>query len=298
MTLGTTLAITRQHPFFVADFGALDLSRPLDEATFAQVQAALGEHAVGIFHGPALSQDDQIAFASRFGTLEGHGVLTTGIGRRVSPRLADISNLDEKNAVLGQQDRRRMFALGNQLWHTDSSFRPTPAKYSLLHAHTVTPEGGETQFVDTRAAYEALPDKTKARIDGLMAEHSIFTSRAKLGFTDFSDEERAAMPPVPRPLVRVHAPSGRKALYLASHASHIVGRPVPDGRMLIHELIEHATQPQFVHTHRWSVGDLVFWDNRCTMHRGRPYDEALHRRDLRRATVEDPDAAQEDRRAA
>jgi alpha-ketoglutarate-dependent 2,4-dichlorophenoxyacetate dioxygenase len=293
-----SLSITRKHPLFVADFGDLDLGRPIDAATFAQVQAALGEHAVGIFHGPALSQDEQIAFASRFGTLEGHGVLTTGIGRRVSPRLADISNLDEKNAVLGPQDRRRMFALGNQLWHTDSSFRPTPAKYSLLHAHAVTPEGGETQFVDTRAAYDALPEKTKARIDGLMAEHSIFTSRAKLGFTDFSDEERAAMPPVPRPLVRVHAPSGRKALYLASHASHIVGWPVPDGRMLIHELIEHATQPHFVHTHRWAVGDLVFWDNRCTMHRGRPYDEALHRRDLRRATVEDPDAAREHRRAA
>ena len=293
-----TLAITRKHPLFAADFGSLDLSRPIDEQTFGEIQTILADHAVGIFHGPTLSQEAQIAFAGRFGTLEGHGVLTTGIARRVSPRLADISNLDEKDTVLGPQDRRRMFALGNQLWHTDSSFRPTPAKYSLLHAHAVTPEGGETQFVDTRAAYEALPEKTKARIDGLTAEHSIFTSRAKLGFTDFSDDERAAMPPVHRPLVRIHPGSGRKALYLASHASHIVGWPIPDGCMLIRELIEHATQPQFVYTHRWSVGDLVFWDNRCTLHRGRPYDEALHRRDMRRATIEDSDFALQHSHAA
>ena len=191
-----------------------------------------------------------------------------------------------------------MFALGNQLWHTDSSFKKTPAKYSLLHAHTVTPEGGETQFVDTRAAYDALPEKMKARIDSLQAEHSIFVSRAKLGFTEFSEEERLANPPVHRSLVRVHPGSGRKALYLASHASHIVGLPVPDGRMLIHELMEHATQPQFVHTHKWMPGDLVIWDNRCTLHRGRPYDEVKHRRDMRRATVSDLDPAVQDQRAA
>jgi alpha-ketoglutarate-dependent 2,4-dichlorophenoxyacetate dioxygenase len=212
--------------------------------------------------------------------------------------LVDISNLDEKNAVLAAQDRRRMFALGNQLWHTDSSFKKTPAKYSLLHAHTVTPEGGETQFVDTRAAYDALPERMKMRIETLQAEHSIFVSRGKLGFTEFSEEERRANPPVHRRLVRVHPGSGRKALYLASHASHIVGQPVPDGRMLIHELMEHATQPQFVHTHKWAPGDLVMWDNRCTMHRGRPYDEVNHRRDMRRATVQDLDPAVQDQRAA
>ena len=182
-----------------------------------------------------------------------------------------------------------MFALGNQLWHTDSSFKAIPAKYSMLHAHSVTPEGGETQFADTRAAWDELPDKMKARVEGLVAEHSIFCSRAKLGFTDFTDQERAALPPVPRPVVREHRESGRRALYLASHASHIIGMEVPDGKMLIRELMEHMTQPHLIHTHTWEVGDLVIWDNRCTLHRGRPYDEANHKRDLRRATVEDDD---------
>ncbi len=294
-----TTTIARLHPLFVAGFDDLDLSRPIDETAFKDILSAMDEHAVGVFQGPALAEEAQIAFAGRFGPLEGRsGVLTTGVVRRVNQRLVDISNLDENNVPLAQQDRRRMFALGNQLWHTDSSFKRTPAKYSLLHAHAVPPEGGETQFVDTRAAYDALPPKMKTKIEGLVAEHSIFTSRAKLGFTEFSDEERRAMPPVHRSLVRIHSGSGRNALYLASHASHIVGWPVPDGRMLIHELMEHATQPQFVYTHRWAVGDLVIWDNRCTMHRGRPYDEANHRRDMRRATVEDLAPEVQDLRAA
>lgn len=282
-----TLSFTRKHPLFVAAIDGLDLSGPIDDPTFARVQAALAEDAVVVIHGAILSEEAQIAFASRFGTLEGHGALTTGINRRIDPRLADVSNLDEKNTVLGQQDRRRLFALGNQLWHSDSSFRRTPVKYSLLHAHAVTPEGGETQFVDTRVAYETLPERTKARIEGLIVEHSIYTSRAKLGFTDFSDEERAALPPVQHPLVRVHAESGRKALYVSAHASHIVGWPVPEGRILLHDLVEHATQPQCIYTHRWSIGDLVIWDNRCIMHRGRPYDETLYRRDMRRAAIQD-----------
>ena len=248
-----------------------------------------------MFKGPTLTPEEQVAFASHFGPLESqNGVLTTGRSARVTPRLVDISNLDENNDVLNQADRRRMFALGNQLWHTDSSFKRTPAAYSLLHAHSVTPEGGETQFVDMRVAWETLPQKLQARIEDLWAEHSIFCSRAKLGFTAFTDAERAATPPVHRAVVRVHPESGRKTLYLASHASHIIGWPVPDGRMLIRELIEHATQPRFIYTHRWSVGDLVIWDNRCTMHRGRPYDEANHRRDMRRATIQDLDPAVQD----
>ena len=293
------LQIEKLHPLFGAEVGNVDLSKQIDQAGIDAIQAALDKYAVLIFHGPKLTQETQISFAERFGPLEGqNGVLATNVAARVSRKLVDISNLDEKNDVLGVQDRRRMFALGNQLWHTDSSFKKTPAKYSLLHAHTVTPEGGETQFVDTRAAYDALPETMKARIDSLQAEHSIFVSRAKLGFTEFSEEERFANPPVHRSLVRVHPGSGRKALYLASHASHIVGQPVPDGRMLIHELMEHATQPQFIHTHKWVPGDLVIWDNRCTLHRGRPYDEVKHRRDMRRATVSDLDPAVQDQRAA
>ena len=280
------LEVTMLHSLFGGDVTDVNLSRPIDQAGIDEIQAALDKYAVLIFHGPKLTEENQIAFAERFGPLEGqNGVLATNVAARVSRKLVDISNLDEKNDVLGAQDRRRMFALGNQLWHTDSSFKKTPAKYSLLHAHTVTPEGGETQFVDTRAAYDALPEKTKVRIDTLQAEHSIFVSRGKLGFTEFSDEERRANPPVHRSLVRIHPGSGRKALYLASHASHIVGQNIPDGRMLIHELMEYATQPQFVHTHKWAPGDLIIWDNRCTLHRGRPYDEVNHRREIGRAHV-------------
>jgi alpha-ketoglutarate-dependent 2,4-dichlorophenoxyacetate dioxygenase len=294
-----SLQIAKLHPMFGGDVTNLELSKPLDQAAMDEIQALLDKYAVLIFHGSKLSEEEQIAFAERFGPLEGqNGVLATNVAARVSRKLVDISNLDENNSVLSAQDRRRMFALGNQLWHTDSSFKKTPAKYSLLHAHTVTPEGGETQFVDTRVVYDALPDKMKLRIETLQAEHSIFVSRGKLGFTEFSEEERRTYPPVHRSLVRVHPGSGRKALYLASHASHIVGQPVPDGRMLIHELMEHATQPQFVYTHKWMPGDLVIWDNRCTMHRGRPYDEANHRRDMRRATVADLDPAVQDQRAA
>lgn len=293
------MTIVKLHPLFVAKFNAVDISRPIDEPTFRNIEATLDEHAVGVFAGPRIDEEAQIAFARRFGTLEQqNGVLTTGIKARISRQLVDISNLDDSNALLAQQDRRRMFSLGNQLWHTDSSFKRTPAKYSLLHAHSVTPEGGETQFADMRAAYDTLSPKMKARIETLVAEHSIFNSRATLGFTEFSDEERRAMPPVHRGLVRVHPGSGRKTLYLASHASHIVGWPVPDGRMLIRELIEHATQPQFLYTHRWSVGDLVIWDNRCTMHRGRPYEEGIYRRDMRRATIQDLDPGVQDRRVA
>jgi alpha-ketoglutarate-dependent 2,4-dichlorophenoxyacetate dioxygenase len=291
--------IAKLHPMFGGDVVNVDLSKPLDQAAMDKIQAALDKYAVLIFHGSKLSEEEQIAFAERFGPLEGqNGVLATNVAARVSRKLVDISNLDENNSVLSTQDRRRMFALGNQLWHTDSSFKKTPAKYSLLHAHTVTPEGGETQFVDTRVAYDALPEKMKLRIEALQAEHSIFVSRGKLGFSEFSEEERRTYPPVHRSLVRLHPGSGRKALYLASHASHIVGQPVPDGRMLIHELMEHATQPQFVYTHKWMPGDLVIWDNRCTMHRGRPYDEVNHRRDMRRATVADLDPAVQDQRAA
>ena len=191
-----------------------------------------------------------------------------------------------------------MFNLGNQLWHTDSSFKRIPAKYSGLHGHSVTPEGGETQIADTRAAYDALPQRMKDQIEDLVAEHSIFCSRAKLGFTDFTEEERAALPPVHRPLARTHPASGRKAIYVASHASHILGMEVPDGKMLLRELIEHCTQREFIYTHKWEVGDLVIWDNRCTLHRGRPFDEARYRRDMRRATVMDDDPAMEHRDAA
>lgn len=288
------MKVRQLHPLFTGEVNGLDLREPLDKAIVEEIATAMDRYAVLVFRGEKLSEEQQVAFSARFGPIAAqNGVLQTGIKRRVSEKLVDISNLDENNRVLGADDRRRMFALGNQLWHTDSSFKRIPAKYSLLHAHAVTPEGGETQFADMRAAYDALSDNMKRRIEGLLAEHSIFHSRSKLGFTEFTAEERAALPPAQHPVVRIHPGSRRKTLYLASHASHVIGLPIPDGRMLIGELIEHATQPSFVYTHRWEVGDLVMWDNRCTMHRGRPYDEATHRRDLRRATVDNVEAADE-----
>ncbi len=285
------IAIEKLHPKFAARISGVDLTQPLTDETRSAIQAALDQYAVFVFPGVPLTEDQQADFAENFGQLERSNVIMK-VKARIGGRLADISNIDENDKVFEEDDRRRMFSLGNQLWHTDSSFKKIPAKYSMLHAHVVTPEGGETQVVDTRAAYEALSQKTKDRLDGLIAEHSIFTSRAKLGFTDFTQEERDSLPPVARPLVRDHKESGRKSLYLASHISHIRDMNVPDGKMLVRELIEHATQKEFIYELKWQVGDLAMWDNRCTLHRGRPYDDTLHRRDLRRATLEDLEYAE------
>ena len=281
-----TIVVEKLHDKFAARIRGVDLTKPLPVDVRKDIQAALDRYAVLVFPGAPLTEDQQADFAENFGQLERSNIIMK-VKARIGGRLADISNIDENEQVFGEYDRRRMFSLGNQLWHTDSSFKKIPAKYSMLHAHVVTPEGGETQVVDTRVAYEALPQKMKDRIDGLVAEHSIFTSRAKLGFTDFTDEERASLPPVARPLVRSHKESGRKALYLASHISHICDMNVPDGKMLVRELLEHATKKEYIYELKWRVGDLMIWDNRCTLHRGRPYDDTLHRRDLRRATLED-----------
>lgn len=284
------IVVEKLHPLFAARVSGVDLARKLPDDARSAIQAALDQYGVLVFPGVPLTEDQQADFAENFGQLERSNFIMK-VKARIGGRLADISNIDENDRVFGEDDRRRMFSLGNQLWHTDSSFKQIPAKYSMLHAHVVTPEGGETQVVDTRAAYEALPQKMKDRLEGLVAEHSIFTSRGKLGFTNFTEEERASLPPVARPLVREHKESGRKALYLASHISHIHDMNVPDGKMLVRELIEHATQKEFIYELKWQVGDLMIWDNRCTLHRGRPYDDTLHRRDLRRATLEDLDYA-------
>ncbi len=282
------IKVTPIHPTFVAKVEGADLTRPTDDATASELHAAIDTHGVLVFPGDKLTEDQQVEFASLFGPLDArNGIIQTGIKQRISERLVDISNIDDKGQLLDRRDRRRMGSLGNQLWHTDASFKATTAKYSLLHAHTVVSEGGETQYADMCAAYEALPQKMKDRIADLEAEHSVIASRASMGFTDFSDEERAALPPQIRPLVRT-LPSGRTSLYLASHASHIIGWPVPEGRMLLRDLMEHATQREFVYTHEWQAGDLVMWDNRRTMHRARPFDES-EARDMRRATVMDPD---------
>lgn len=275
------------HPLFVGEVSGVDLGKPVAPETLDAIIAASDEYGVLVFHDQKIDDDQQIAFSRLLGPLETTiKAIRPGHKLRLDAHISDVSNLDEENQIMAADDRRRMNGLANRLWHTDSSFKRTPAKYSLLSARAIPPTGGETQFADLRAAYDALPERMKARLEGLVADHSIFHSRASIGFTDFSDEERAALPAVPQVLVRVHPGSKRRTLYLASHAERIHGMPIPEGRMLLRDLIEHATQPQFVYTHQWRVGDVVMWDNRCTMHRARDYDSTVPR-DMHRTTVAD-----------
>ena len=275
-------------PSFAAEIGDADLSRPLDAADVTAIKDAFAKYSVLIFPDQHLSQDQHLDFARYFGPLETTIALYRKDAKlRVPAEFADVSNLDPENQVWGKDSRQRMFQLGNRLWHTDSSFKRVPALASLLYARSIPPVGGHTEFADERAAYDALPEEMKRRLDSLVAEHSIFNSRARLGFTSFSDEERAGLPPVPQMLVRTHPESGRKSLYLASHAGRIFGMGEQEGRALIDQLVAHATQPQFVYTHRWRVHDLVIWDNRCTMHRGADFDDLRWKRDMQRATVHD-----------
>ena len=273
---------------FVAEVGDVDLSRELTTSKLAVLKEAFATYAVLIFPDQRLSQEQHLNFARYFGPLE----TTIGVYRRDQPlrvreEFADVSNLDEQNKVWAERSRQRLFQLGNRLWHTDSSFKRLPALASLLYARTIPQIGGHTEFADGRAAYDALAESLKWRLEGLVAEHSIFNSRARLGFTEFSEEERQELPPVAQMLVRRLPESGRKTLYVASHAGRIFGMPTEEGRALIDELITHATQRQFVYTHRWRVHDLVMWDNRCTMHRGMPLDDLRWKRDMQRATVSD-----------
>ena len=280
------IAVQPVTPEFAAEIGDVDLSAPLAPSDARDVLDAFTKYAVLIFPDQRLSADQHLDFARLFGPLE----TTIALHRkdtqlRVQKEFADVSNLDPENNVWGKDSRQRMFQLGNRLWHTDSSFKRLPARASLLYARSIPPIGGHTEFADERAAYDALPDDMKRRLENLVAEHSIFNSRARLGFTNFSDEERQNMPPVPQVLVRTIPESGRKSLYLASHAGRVFGLPDPEGRALIDQLTAHATQRQFVYIHRWRVHDLVIWDNRCTMHRGGDFDDLRWKRDMQRATV-------------
>lgn len=273
---------------FAAEVGDVDLSQPLSAEDLAAIRAAFDKYAVLVFPGQTLSTGQHLDFARHFGPLETTIAAHRSDAKlRVVAEIADVSNLDENNEVWDKNSRMRMFQLGNRLWHSDSTFKYVPAYASLLYGRSVPPVGGHTEFADMRAAYDALSEDMKRRIDGLVCEHSIFTSRAKLGFTDFSVEERAKMPPVPQVMVRIIPQTGRKCLYLASHAGSVIGLPDEEGRKLIDELMAHATQRQFVYTHRWRENDLVIWDNRQTLHRGTAFDDLRWKRDVQRATVED-----------
>ena len=285
-----SLSIRQLHPLFAAEVTGVDVGRPLDPATVGALTAAIDHHAVLVLPGQDLDDERQMAFARNFGELELPRSGRADVARRLRPEISDISNLDEDGRLRGRDDPRRFDQLGNRLWHTDGSFRRVPAMLSMLYAHRVPGASslgdGDTEFADLRAAYDALPAATKAEIDGLVAMHDIAWSRAQLGFTDLLFGEKNVLPPVPQRLVRTHSGSGRQTLYVAAHASEIVGWPLSDGRLLLRELIEHATRREFVYCHRWRQGDLVIWDNRCTMHRGRYFDETRVR-DLRRVTTRD-----------
>jgi len=283
------IEVTALHPTLGAQVRGVDLTRLVPPEVFAEVEAAFARYAVLVFPEQPVTDEQQLAFSRLFGPLEVNPNYA-GARMRLRPDVADISNLDAKGRVLARDDRRNLFNIGNQLWHTDSSFKRIPAKCSLLSARELPSPGpmggGETEFADLRAAWDALPETRQRELDGLVVEHSIFRSRSQIGFADFNDEIFKQLPPVPQALVRHHRYSGRTSLYLASHASHIIGWPVEEGRALIEELIAFATQPQFVYRHCWTVGDLVMWDNRCTMHRGRPYDDRQPRV-MHRTTVSD-----------
>jgi alpha-ketoglutarate-dependent 2,4-dichlorophenoxyacetate dioxygenase len=278
---------TRQiGPCFAAEADGLDLTRPLSADQVAAIHAAMDEHAVLVFHDQKLDDEAQLDFTGSLGEIE-HAIgtsLRAPEEYRLPTTFADVSNLDRDNRVFDRDDRRRLFGIGNRLWHSDSSFKVVPAKYSLLHARSVPSRGGNTEFADMRAAYDALDAGTKAEIEELVCEHSQIFSRQQLGFTDFTEEERARMKPVRQRLVRVHPSTGRRSLYLSSHAGTIVGWPVPEARAFLRDLVEHATQRQFVYAHAWRVDDLVMWDNRRTMHRARPFP-AHEPRDMRRTTL-------------
>jgi alpha-ketoglutarate-dependent 2,4-dichlorophenoxyacetate dioxygenase len=282
------LTFRKLQPSFAAEVSPVDLRRVSDMKTLDEIRAGMDEFAVLVFRDQVWTDAEHIGFARRL-----DGVLHTKLGihalqknRFGNDALGDISNLDENGQTLKSDDRRRMYGLGNRLWHTDASFQDPPGRYSMLSAKVLPPVDADTEYADMRAAYDALPEEEKTRLEGLHAHHSIAYSRQILGF-EFSESEQDALRGAVHPLVRTIPRSNRRSLYLASHASRIVEWPVPEGRLLLRELIEHATQPQFVYRHRWRADDLVIWDNRATMHRARPFDDASYPRELRRVTTLD-----------
>jgi alpha-ketoglutarate-dependent 2,4-dichlorophenoxyacetate dioxygenase len=281
-----TITIKPIKPDFAGEVSGADLTRTLSRDEVAAIEGGMDRFAVLVFHGQNITDEQQKAFSRNFGELENTagGNVTKLAEKRLDPYMADVSNLDKEHKPLSRDDRRRMFNLGNRLWHSDSSFRAVPAKYSILSGRITVQQGGNTQFADMRAAYDALDNVTKAEIDELVCEHSLIYSRGTLGFADFTPEELVTFKPVRQKLARVHPVTRRKSLYLSSHIGTIVGWPMPEARAFIRDLAEHATQPQFVYSHQWQQYDLVMWDNRTTMHRVTRFDDTQVR-DMRRTTI-------------
>jgi alpha-ketoglutarate-dependent 2,4-dichlorophenoxyacetate dioxygenase len=290
------LTIRQIHPVFAGEVSGIDITKTIAAQDVAAIEAGMDRYAVLVFREQNITDEQQMAFSRNFGAIENArgGNVTKPGDHRLAQGMNDVSNVGRDGKPLPRDSRQRLFNLGNLLWHSDSSFRAIPAKYSLLSARTVNSKGGDTEFADMRAAYDALDEETRGEIEDLVCEHSLMVSRGSLGFVDYSDEEKQLFKPVRQRLVRTHPVTGRKSLYLSSHAGSILGRPTPEARILLRDLTEHATQPRFVYVHKWRLHDLVMWDNRQTMHRGRRFDESQPR-DVRRTTVagDAPTVAQE-----
>src|SRR5438874_7383197 len=281
------ISIRPLTPVIAGEVSGVDCRRPLDPDEVAAIEAGMDQYAVLVFRDQPLSDEQQIAFTRQFGELESYataGHIRRREEQRLGPGMADFSNLDKDGNIMSAEDRVWFFKLGDRLWHSDSSFRPVPAKYSLLSARVLPSWGAHTEFADMRAAYDALDDRTKTEIENLICEHSLVYSREAIGFTDLTAEEVAAFRPVRQRLVRTHPATGHKSLFLSSHAGAIVGWTIPEGRMFLRDLTEHATAPMFVYSHAWRPYDLVMWDNRSTMHRARRFDRT-EVRDVRRTTL-------------
>ncbi len=275
------------HPVIGAECKGVDISEPISPQVADVIHEGMDRYGVLVFRqGKPLTTEQQLRFTRSLGELEGlYTKIESEEGRRLeTPLLSDISNLTPSNKLLPPDDRKRQFQMGNRLWHSDSSYKKIPAKYSALCAHVIPPTGGETEFADMRAAWDMLDDAMKDKIKDLVAEHSRIFSKGTLGF-EFTEKELHDFAPVRQPLVRTHPGTGRHSLFLSAHAGRIVGWPLPEALMLLRELTEHATQRQFVYRHTWRLGDLVMWDNRVTMHRAQPYDDLKYPRDMRRSTV-------------
>ncbi|MEQ1776019.1 MAG: TauD/TfdA family dioxygenase [Burkholderiales bacterium] len=283
-----SVTIRKLHPSVGGEVSPIDLRDVHDRATLEQLRAGMDEYGVLVFRHQPFTDAEQLAFAERFdGTLHVKpGAAALAANRFGNDAIADISNVDNGGRILKADDRKRMYSLGNRLWHTDASFQDPAGRYSTLSARVIPKVNANTEFADMRAAYDALDDATKQKLEGLRVHHTITRSREILGF-DFSPEEKEKLKGAIHPIVRTNPRTGRKALYLAAHASRIIDWPVADGLLFVMELMEHATQRPFVYSHEWRDGDFVIWDNLATMHRATPFDDAKHHRELRRVTTID-----------
>ena len=282
------ITITELCATFAAEVSKINISKELSVEEIEELRIAIDKYGVLVFRNQPLSDEQQVRFSEYFGDIEIADLknnITKTSERRLSQMFSDISNLDKDQKILEKDGRQRLFNLGNRIWHSDSSFRPVPARYSLLSARAVPVTGGNTQYADMHAAYDALDAKTLTEISDLQCEHSLLYSRARLGMAEFTEQEKADFAPVTQPLVRTHPGTKRKSLFLSSHIGSVIGLTKPDGRLLIEELTELATQEKFVYTHQWQKDDLVMWDNRRTMHRARKYEDTVEKRDLRRTTI-------------